>query len=57
MRLKSKGLQMENYEGLLDVSALVSKAKHRNQETFLLFFTRLIFASERLVMPHSFKSW
>ena len=38
---------MENYEGLLDVS-LVSKAKHRNQE---------IFASECLVMPHSFKSW
>ena len=46
LRSKSQGeqkatLEMENYEGLLEVT-LVSKAKHRNQESFLLFFSRLI---------------
>ena len=43
MRLKFKGLQMENYEGLLDVSALVSKARHRNQETFFAVLFKIDF--------------
>ena len=34
---------MENYEGLLDVSALVSKAKHRNQETFFAVLFKIDF--------------
>ena len=42
MRLKFKGLQMENYEGLLDVS-LVSRAKHRNQETFFAVLFKIDF--------------
>ena len=56
MRLKFKGLQMENYEGLLDVSALVSKAKHRNQEIFVLLF-EIDFCIRVPCDAHSFKSW
>ena len=47
LRLKSQGeqkatLEMENHEGLLEVS-LVSKAKHRNQETFFAVLFKIDF--------------